>query len=174
MPFRYKVLIDSLKPISIYFNKKNFEDQMNIYNLCISFILKHDYREMLGRSKAFFNTLIMFYHMKGINNLIQHPSLPSSFIPTFLLSIHQSVIDSWSSNPTTIFSCKLICMFVHIWFQWQYSDPVILVSRWYIIFCISFKLFICTTTSTVFTYFKHTHTCTHVFHQCQFWFHFFF
>ena len=137
MPFRYKVLIDSLKPISIYFNKTNFEDQMNIYNLCISFILKHDYREMLGRSKAFFNTLIMFYHMKGINNLIQHPSLPSSFIPTFLLSIHQSVIDSWSSNPTIIFSCKLICMFVHIWFQWQYSDPVILVSRWYIIFFIS-------------------------------------
>ena len=47
MPFRYKVLIDSLKPISIYFNKTNFEDQMNIYDLCISFILKHDYREML-------------------------------------------------------------------------------------------------------------------------------
>ena len=49
---------------------------------------------MLGRSKAFFNTLIMFYHMEGINNWIQHPSLPSSFIPAFLLSIHQFVIDS--------------------------------------------------------------------------------
>ena len=29
MPFRYKVLIDSLKPIPIYFNKTNFEDQMS-------------------------------------------------------------------------------------------------------------------------------------------------
>ena len=65
------LLFDSLKPISIYFNKTNFEDQMNIYNLCIPFILKHDYREMLGRSKDFFNTLIMLYHMKGINNLIK-------------------------------------------------------------------------------------------------------
>ena len=52
----------------ILVNKTNFENQMNIYNLCISFILKHDYREMLGRSKAFFITFIMFYHTKGINN----------------------------------------------------------------------------------------------------------
>ena len=107
---------------------------MNIYNLCISFILKHDYRKLLGRSKSFFNTLIMFYHMKDINNLIQHPSLPSSFIPIFLLSIHQFVIDSWSSYPKTIFLCKLICMFVHIRFQWQYRDPVILVSRYILYF----------------------------------------
>ena len=110
---------------------------MNIYNLCISFILKHDYRKLLGRSKSFFNTLIMFYHMKDINNLIQHPSLPPSFIPTFLLSIHPFVIDSWLSYPKTIILCKLICMFVHIWFQWQYSDPVILVSRWYILYFLS-------------------------------------
>ena len=74
MPFRYTVLIDSLKPISIYFNK-NFEDQMNIYNLCISFILKHDYREMLGRSKAFFNTTNL---SSTHDHLTQQPSFRAS------------------------------------------------------------------------------------------------
>ena len=65
---------------------------MNVCNLCISFILKHDYRDMLGRSRAYFNTLIMFYHMKGINNLIQHHSLPSSsFLPSFYPSTNLSL-----------------------------------------------------------------------------------
>ena len=63
---------------------------MNIYNLCISFILKHDYRKLLGRSKSSFNTLIMFYHMKDINNLIQHPSLPF-FLHSYLPSIHPPI-----------------------------------------------------------------------------------